>query len=81
MTGDIHITGTAWVDCTCGEDSIKLSFHYIELHSLTAHLERKAELEKGWGSNGTCPACQAKLDKDQAEVEKADNQRRTEKAQ
>ena len=49
-----------------------IAFSNVELHDLTAHLERKAEL-KGWGSNGTCPACQAKLDKDQAEVEKADN--------
>lgn len=78
MTDTIHITGTASLTCTCG-DVVAIYVLNKELHDLTEYVERQAELEYGWGTSGHCPTCQAALDVDAAEVEKADCQRREEK--
>lgn len=77
MTDAIHITGQATLSCQCGEF---LSFHVlrVELHDLTEHLEQRAEDHHGWGSCGHCPGCQAPLDADAAQVEKADASRKEE---
>ena len=78
MTDTIHISGQAVLSCSCERDCITLEIRNVELHDLTEHLERWATLKHGWGPHGTCPQCQAPSDADQAEVEKADAQRREE---
>jgi hypothetical protein len=72
------LPGKAQIECRCEQDLVTVSHGFIPLHEAQEKLEKTAELEEGWGSNGTCPTCQSKLNADQVEVEKSDNERKTE---
>ena len=58
--------------CKCGVEDISIAIPYpVELADIPEEVENLAE-DRGWGSAGFCPACQAAMDKDVAECNAAD---------